>query len=252
MKKCSKCNGIFNDTFEQCPECGIDLVEYTSNDKEKDNKEFSKQQIKKLIVICSLIVAFLAGFGFKGCTGIKRSDYNNLKSENEKLQSQYDELSAEKDTLMSEYSTYKLKMQPYEKQQATDEQTAVDELNKKAAENARQAASTKTDTSTNSNSETDTKRLMQLYLDDFKNNYPDTILKVEAYSDKVFNIWFSNDWYSLNDQEKESLANNFYTSVKNRYIEVSGKSDGIMSLTFYDQNSKTLAKSKTFGGIELK
>lgn len=250
MKKCSKCNGIFNDTFEQCPECGIDLVVYTSDDKEKDNKEFSKQQIKKLIVICSFIVVFLLGFGLKSCTGVKRLDYNNLKTDNENLQKQYDELS-------EEYRTYKLKMQPYEKQQSADEQAAIDELNKKAMENAQKTATAnttkkETSSSTYGNSEADTKRLMQLFLDDFQNDYPNTILKVEAYSDKVFNIWFSNDWYSLNDQEKESLANNFYTSIKNRYIEVSGKSDGLMSLTLYDQNSKTLAKSKTFGGIELK
>ncbi len=257
MKKCLKCSNVYDDTLDQCPECRTPLISYTLEDTQKDRQEFSKQQIKKLIVFGSLVIVFLLGFGFKSCTGIKKADYKNLQSENEKLQAQYDELSTSKDDLRVEFDTYKTKMKPYEEQQAVDEKAAIDEQNRKAAENVRQAATAdttkkETSSSTYGNSEAETKHLMQLFLDDFQNDYPDTILKVEAYSDKVFNIWFSNDWYSLNNQEKESLANNLYTSIKNRYIEVSGKSDGIMSLTLYDPNSKTLAKSKTFGGIELK
>lgn len=109
MKKCLKCNSIFNDTFNQCPECGTNLVEYTSDDKEKDNKNLTKQQIKKLIVICSLIVAFFLGFGFRSCTGIKQSDYKNLQSENNELKYEYNKLSSAKDNLQKEYEHIKQK-----------------------------------------------------------------------------------------------------------------------------------------------
>lgn len=143
MKKCLKCSNVYDDTLDQCPECRTPLISYTLEDTQKDRQEFSKQQIKKLIVFGSLVIVFLLGFGFKSCTGVKKADYKNLQSENEKLQAQYDELSTSKDDLQVEFDTYKTKMKPYEEQQAADEKAAIDEQNKKAAENARQAAEQK-------------------------------------------------------------------------------------------------------------
>lgn len=259
MKKCLKCNGIYNDNLEKCPECDINLVEYTSDDKKRDDKEVLKKQIKTILSIVTLVVAFILGFVFKSCIGIKKTAYDNIRAECGSLKLQYNSLQSRYDDLTKEYYDYKEAMKPYEQQKDADKQAAIAEQPVKEIENTPKPEVNNSDNSQKANtsnsygnSEAETKRLMQLFLDDFKNTYPDTILKVEAYSDAVFNIWFSNDWYLLNEQEKESVANNLYTSIKNRYIEVSGKSDGIMSLTLYDQNSKTLAKSKTFGGIDLK
>lgn len=143
MKKCPHCNGIFSDDFEKCPQCDIVLSNYTSDDKEKDDNEIEKEKIRKLITIGALVAAFILGIGFKSIIGVKRTDYVNLKIKNEELQKQYDELSTAKDGLQKEYDTYKRKMQPYEEQQATAEQAAIEEQNKKAAENAKQVAEQK-------------------------------------------------------------------------------------------------------------
>ena len=79
-----------------------------------------------------MVAAFILGIGFKSIIGVKRTDYVNLKIKNEELQKQYDELSTAKDGLQKEYDTYKRKMQPYEEQQATAEQAAIEEQNKKS------------------------------------------------------------------------------------------------------------------------
>ena len=144
MKKCPKCKTIFNDNLEQCPMCNIPLDDYSLDEQEKDKREkdkqekdkqeILKQQAKKIIYICALVVVFLLGFGFKSCTGIKKTDYKDLQSRNEKLQSQYDELSTEKDTISKEYDDYKSKMQPYESIQLADAQNKAERERQELAE----------------------------------------------------------------------------------------------------------------------
>ena len=91
-----------------------------------------KDRIVAIALAVILIIGFICGFAFKGCVGIKATDYNNLLSENDTLNSQIDQLN-------KEYSDYKAKMQPYEEQQAADvkaeeERKAAEEKAKKEAE----------------------------------------------------------------------------------------------------------------------
>lgn len=140
MKKCPNCNGIFNDSMDVCPNCNQPL-----ENQPKIIAFF--EEYNKAIISCALIAAFLLGCGFKSCTGITRSDYNDLLSQNQTL-------TTEKETISNEYSAYKTKMQPYETQQeadvkaaetkkAAEEQVKKEEEEKAAAERAKKEAEEK-------------------------------------------------------------------------------------------------------------
>lgn len=147
MKKCPKCHELYSDSLEKCPDCDVLLESYDKNQPSKVEEFFDKykdriascalavfKKYTKVIVSCALVASFLLGFGFKSCTGIKKTDYKDLQSRNEKLQSQYDELSTEKDTISKEYDDYKSKMQPYESIQLADAQNKAERERQELAE----------------------------------------------------------------------------------------------------------------------
>lgn len=122
MKKCPKCHELYSDDVEKCTDCDILLEPYQEQKTSKFAEIF--EEYKKGIISCALIAAFLLGFGFKSCTGIKTVDYAALQNEKNKLN--------------EEYLAYKDKMQPYEAQQQADVKVA--EEKKIAEEQAKKEA----------------------------------------------------------------------------------------------------------------
>lgn len=100
--------------------------------------------------------------------------------------------------------------------------------------------------------ETDTKNEMQIFLNTLKEDSSNTIVYVEAYTDKIFFVSITNSWYMWSTEQKEYIVNSLYTALKNKLCELTGDNDPIVVLTVLDENQKIIAKSKTSGGMELK
>lgn len=142
MKKCPKCKNLYKDECETCPDCGTNLQPYEDISTKIKTKfvDFVKEY-NKGIISCALIAAFLLGFGFKSCTGIKRADLESVVAEKDKIQRLYDSSVKERENISSKFDAYKEKMKPYEAQQEADAKAA--EEKKTAEEKAKKEAEEK-------------------------------------------------------------------------------------------------------------
>ncbi len=160
MKKCPKCGRENPDDTMKCPSCGEDLpaiVNLSQTCKvcgavlvdgkcpvcKEDNKKPFIDRIpdiiednKKGIISCALIAAFVLGFAFKSCNGIKMSDYEEVIQQKNKMVES-------KDALQKEFDAYKEKMKPYEEQQQADVKAAEEKAKKEAEEKAKKEAEAK-------------------------------------------------------------------------------------------------------------
>ena len=95
------------------------------------------------------------------------------------------------------------------------------------------------------------KTQMQDYLDALAEVTDGVVLRTEAYSEQVYNMYISNDWYGVAENEKLQLAQNLYTACRTQYNALANNS-GNISLTLYDMHGVVLAKSTLTKGMQIK